>query len=97
LLGLENHGSKRFSEKKPLQDLTDIAYRLQHLIRLGTWRCAFLVAMWVATGPVGEAQRVGIYYRTLGSSGAKAKEQQQVAVYLSLKGKRRQLDLLTPL
>ena len=66
MLGLENHESKRFLGKNPLQDLTDIAYRLQHL------------------GPVGEAQRVGIYYRTLRSSGAKAKDQQQVAVYLSL-------------
>jgi hypothetical protein len=84
MLGLENYESKRFSEKKPLQDLTDIAYRLQHHIRLGIWRCAFLIAMWGATGPVGETQRVGIYYRTLGSSGAKAKDQQQVAVYLSL-------------
>ena len=84
LLGLENHESKRFSKKKPLQDLTDIAYRRQHLIRLGTWRCAFLVAMWGTTGPVGEAQRVGIYFHTLGSSGAKAYDQQQVAVYLSL-------------
>jgi hypothetical protein len=83
-LGLENHEITRFSEKKPLQDLTDIAYRRQHLIRLGTWRCAFLVAMWGTTGPVGEAQRVGIYYCTFGSSGAKAKEQQQVALYLSL-------------
>jgi hypothetical protein len=45
---------------------------------------------------VGEVQRVGIYYRTLCTSGAKAKDQQQAAVYLSLKGKRRHLDLLTP-
>src|SRR5215218_9968853 len=50
LLGLENHESKRFSEKKPLQDLTDIAYRLQHLKRLGTWRCVFLVTMWGRRG-----------------------------------------------
>jgi hypothetical protein len=47
MLGHANYESKRFSEKKPLQDLTDIAYRLQHLMRLGTWRCAFIVAMWV--------------------------------------------------
>jgi hypothetical protein len=47
--------------------------------------------------PEGKAQRVGIYYRTLRSSGAKAKDQKQAAVYLSLKGKRRHLDLLTPL
>jgi hypothetical protein len=45
MLGHANYESKRFSEKKPLQDLTDIAYRLQHLIRLGSWRCAFLIAM----------------------------------------------------
>jgi hypothetical protein len=77
-LGLENHETKRFSEKKPLQDLTDIAYRLQHLMRLGTWRCAFIVAMWV------RRRGWGIYFRTLRSSGAKAYDQQQVAVYLSL-------------
>jgi hypothetical protein len=51
LLGLENHESKRFSEKKPLQDLTDIAYRLQHLKRLGTQRRAFLVTVWRRRGP----------------------------------------------
>jgi hypothetical protein len=50
MLGLENYESKRYSEKKPLQDLTDIAYRFQHLIRLGTWRCAFLIAMWGRRG-----------------------------------------------
>jgi hypothetical protein len=58
-----------FSEKKPLRDLTDIAYRLQHLISLGTRRSAFPVAMWGAAGPVGEARRVGIYYRTLRRTG----------------------------
>jgi hypothetical protein len=50
----------------------------------------------MATGPESKAQRVRIYYRTLGSSGAKSNDQQQAAVYLSLKGKRRYLDLLTP-
>jgi hypothetical protein len=58
-----------FSEKKPLQDLMDISYRLQHLISLGTRRSAFPVAMWGATGTVGEVQRVGIYYQTLGRTG----------------------------
>src|SRR5215208_1873127 len=58
-----------FSEKKPLRDLTEIAYRLQHLISLGTRRSAFPVAIWGATGPVGQARRVGIYYRTLGRAG----------------------------
>jgi Apea-like HEPN/ApeA N-terminal domain 1 len=58
-----------FSEKKPLQDLLDIAYRLQHLLSLGTRRSAFPVAMWGAMGPVGEVRRVGIYYRTLGRTG----------------------------
>jgi hypothetical protein len=57
-----------FSEKKSLRYLRDIAYRLQHLISLGTRRAAFPVAMWGATGPVGEARRVGIYYRTLGTT-----------------------------
>ena len=45
MLGLENYECKRFSEKKLLQDRADIAYRPQHLIRLGTWRRAFLIAM----------------------------------------------------
>ena len=58
-----------FSEKKSLRYLRDIAYRLQHLISLGTRRSAFPVAMWGATGPMGEARRVGIYYRTLGRTG----------------------------
>lgn len=58
-----------FSEKKPLQDLTDIAYRLQHLISLGTRRSSFPVAMWGTTGTVGEARRVEIYYSTLGRAG----------------------------
>lgn len=55
-----------FSEKKPLQDLMDIAYRLQHLLSLGTRRSAFPVAMCGATGPVGEVRRVMVYYRVLG-------------------------------
>ena len=58
-----------FPEKKPLRVLTDIAYRLQHLISLGTRRSAFPVAMWGATGAVGEAWRQGIHYRTLGRTG----------------------------
>lgn len=59
-----------FPEKKPLQDLMDIAYRLQHLLSLGTRRSAFPVAMCGATGPVGEVRRVMIYYRALGRIGA---------------------------
>jgi hypothetical protein len=82
-LGPENHESERFSEKKPLQDLTDIAYHLQHLGRLGISRCAFPISMW-GERTLSEARRVGIHYRTLGSSGAKAKVQQQVAVYPTL-------------
>jgi hypothetical protein len=57
-----------FSEKKSLRYLMEIAYRLQHLISLGTRRSAFPVAMWGSTGPVSEARRVGIYYRTLGTT-----------------------------
>ncbi len=81
MLGLENHESKRFSEKKPLQNLTDMAYRLQHLKRKG-WDLEVRVPRLHvgATGPVSEAQRVGNYCRTLGSSAAKAKDQRQVAV-----------------
>jgi hypothetical protein len=56
----------RFPERKPLRDLTDIAYHLQHLISLGTRRSAFPVAMWEATGAVGEARRKRIHYRKLG-------------------------------
>jgi hypothetical protein len=35
LLGLENHESKRFSEKKPLQDLTDLPTAFSTLKGLG--------------------------------------------------------------
>jgi len=47
--------------------------------------------------PEGKAQRVGIYYRTLRSSGAKAKDQQQTAVYLRLRIPRLLTDVLPSL
>jgi hypothetical protein len=82
--------------EEALQGLTDIAYRLQHLIGLRDLEVR-VPRRHVATGPEDKAQRVGIYYRTLGSSGAKAKDHHQAALYLSLKGKRRHLDPLIPL
>ena len=46
MLGFENYESGRLSEEKLLPDFTDIAYHLQHLKKLGTWRCVYLVSMW---------------------------------------------------
>jgi len=42
-----------YPEKKPLDHLEDIAYRLQHLLSFGTRRSVYPIAMWGATGPVG--------------------------------------------
>jgi hypothetical protein len=56
----------RFPEKRPLGDLMDIAYRLQHFLSLGMRRSSYPVAVWGANGPVGEASRVEIHYRPLG-------------------------------
>lgn len=56
----------RFPEKQPLQNLLDVAYDLQHFLSLGMRRSVHPVAVWGATGPVGEAIRVEIHYRALG-------------------------------
>ncbi len=74
-----------FSEKQSLQDLQDVAYRLQHLLSLGTKRSTFPVAMWGATGPVGEAQRVGIFYRTLGRTGTSRERPAQHEMLFTLR------------
>src|SRR5215207_3162497 len=50
----------RFPEKKPLQDLLDIAYDIQHFLSLGMRSSVHPVAVWGATGPVGEAVRVEV-------------------------------------
>ena len=56
----------RFSEKQPLQDLLDITYDIQHFLSLGTRGSVHPVAVWGATGRVGEAVRVEVHYRPLG-------------------------------
>jgi len=55
-----------FPEKNSLRELMDIAYRLQHLLSLGTRKAAFPVSAWGATDLVGEVRQVALHYRTLG-------------------------------
>ncbi len=59
----------RFPEKEPFDRLSDIVFRLQHLLSLGTRRSVYPVAVRGYTGPVGEARQVDVSYRTLGRSG----------------------------
>jgi hypothetical protein len=63
----------RFPEKKPLEHLMDIAYRLQHLLSFGTRRSVYPVAVWGQTGPESEAERVVVNYRSLARRGADKK------------------------
>jgi hypothetical protein len=59
----------KFSEKKSFDRLQDIAYRLQHLLSVGTRRSVYPVAMWGETGPMGEAERVEINYESIARRG----------------------------
>lgn len=56
----------RFPEKQPLQGLLDIAYDIQHFLSFGMRSSVHSVAVWGATGPVGEAVRAEVHYRPLG-------------------------------
>lgn len=60
----------KFPEKEAFGRLSDIAFRLQHLLSLGTRRSAYPVAVKGYTGIPGEAMPVGVYYRPLGRTGA---------------------------
>ncbi len=57
-----------FPEKQPLQELLDIAYDIQHFLSFGTRGSVHPIAVWGATGPVGEAVRVEVHYRPLGQA-----------------------------
>jgi hypothetical protein len=65
--------SIKFPEKKSIDDLTDIAYRMQHLLSFGTRRSVHPVAVWGETGPVGETKLVAVNYRSIGRRGANKK------------------------
>lgn len=57
-------------EKKSLDYLLDIAYRIQHLLSFGMRSSVYPVAVWGETGAVGEADRVTINYRSIGRRSA---------------------------
>src|SRR5829696_6908392 len=59
-----------FPEKKPLEHLQGIAYRLQHFLSLGTRKSVYPVALWGKTGPKGEAKPVQVNYRSVARRGA---------------------------
>jgi hypothetical protein len=59
-----------FPEKEAFGRLSDIAFRLQHLLSLGTRRSAYPVAVRGYTGVPNEARPVDVYYRPLGRTDA---------------------------
>ena len=67
----------KFPEKKSLEHLLNIAYRLQHLLSLGTGKSAHPVAVWGITGSAGsttgEAERVLVNYRSVARRGSDKK------------------------
>lgn len=58
----------KFPEKQPFDRLSDIVFRLQHLLSLGMRRSAYPVAVRGYTGTPGEAMPVEAYYRPLGGT-----------------------------
>jgi len=64
----------KFPEKKPLEHLLGIAYRLQHLLSFGMRRAVYPVAVWGHTGPGSEAKQVVVNYRSLARRGAEKKK-----------------------
>jgi len=75
----------RFPEKQPFDRLSDIVYRLQHLLSLGTRRSSYPVAVRGYTGIPGEAMPVEVHYRPLGSTGVPQKRPELHEMLFSLR------------
>src|SRR5215208_1634119 len=60
----------KFPQKESFGRLSDIAFRLQHLLSLGMRRSAYPVATLGYTGNPSEATPVDVYYRPLGRTDA---------------------------
>jgi hypothetical protein len=56
----------KFPQRVSFGRLSDITFRLQHLLSLGTRRSAYPIAVRGYTGPVGEATPLEVHYRPLG-------------------------------
>jgi hypothetical protein len=64
-------------EKRPLEDIMEIAYRLQHFLSLGVRRSVYPVSVWGAMGTPGEVVPVEIHYRPLGMTGDTGRPRQR--------------------